>query len=209
MGLEGFFSKKEKVVVTQETKAGVFPVSIEFTSDGDVARVMMAQDKPVLKDIYLDISEIANSLRIKADEIDDSFPVQKASTGLFTLPICVKSFNILKSMEPDFLKIKNICKKLGVGSFHVFTFDTLEPSSLYHVRNFPPLYGVNEDPVTGTANGAVCSYLLKNNIIQKTEMVCEQGDVIGRSGRVFVEIKDDNVQVGGRAVVAEERELTL
>ena len=135
--------------------------------------------------------------------------MQKVSTGLFTLPVCIKSYDILKSMEPDFKKVKEVCKKVGVGSYHVFTFDTLESNSLYHARNFAPVYAVNEDPATGTANGAVCSYLLKNNIIQNTKMICEQGDIIGRSGRIFVEIENDIVRVGGRAKVVEERDISL
>ncbi|RLF32420.1 MAG: PhzF family phenazine biosynthesis protein [Thermoplasmata archaeon] len=209
MGIDGFFPRKGKVVVTQETKVGVLPVTVEFRDDGKVDRVMMTQGKPTLKDIYLDISEIAASLNIKTDEIDSSLPLQVVSTGLFTLPVCVKSFSVLKFMKPDFEKVKNICNKIGVGSFHVFTFDTLEPDSLYHARNFAPFYGVNEDPVTGTANGAVCNYLLENNIIKDKKMICEQGDVIGRPGRVFVEIVDDMVRVGGRARIVQNIEIKV
>ena len=204
MGVEGFFPKQNRVVVTQETKAGVLPVTIEFGDNGMVDLVMMNQSKAVLEDIYLDISKIADSLNIKVEEIDSSLPLQRVSTGLFTLPVCVKSFNVLKSMKPDFEKIKKICNKINVGSFHVFTFDALDSNSLYHARNFAPVYGVNEDPVTGTANGAVCSYLLKNHIIKDKKMVCEQGDIVGRPGRVFVEIVDDLVKVGGRAKIVKD-----
>jgi trans-2,3-dihydro-3-hydroxyanthranilate isomerase len=123
---------------------------------GTVEKVMMHQSKPILKDISIDISEIAASLDISSDNIDDSLPKQIVSTGLFTLPICIRSFDILKKVKPDFEKIKKICKKINVGSFHLYTFDIQEKDLLYHARNFAPLYGVNEDPVTGTANGAVC-----------------------------------------------------
>ena len=200
--------KLQKNTATQETKAGVFTVDIEF--DGNkVQRVMMFQGKPVLKDIYLDIFELAKSLNMEVNHIDSSLPLQKASTGLFTLPVCIKSYEILKSIKPDFEKVKNLCKKLDVGSFHLFTFDTLESESLYHARNFAPIYGINEDPATGTANGAVCSYLLKNNIIQNNKMICEQGDIIGRSGRVFIEIENDIVKVGGKAKIIEEKEIEV
>ena len=208
MGLEGLVTKQNSTA-TQETNVGILPVSLEFDKSGNVDRAMMIQGKPVLKDIYLDISKIADSLKIDVDEIDNSLPMQKTSTGLFTLPICIKSFDILKSINPDFDKIKKLCYRLDVGSFHLFTFDTLEPTSLYHARNFAPAYAVNEDPVTGTANGAVCNYLLKNNITQNSNMVCEQGDIIGRSGRVFVEINEDVVRVGGKAKIVEEREIKL
>lgn len=209
IGEEGFFSKDKTIILTQETKVGILPVEIEFTIDKKVKRVMMGQDKTILKDIYLDISDIADSLNVTLDKIDTTLPKQITSTGLFTLPICINSFNTLKSIKPNFEKIKKICFKFNIGSFHLFTFETLEPESVYHARNFAPIYAVNEDPVTGTANGAVCSFLLKNKIIQKSKMICEQGDIIGRPGRVFVEIKNDKVKVGGRAKIVEEIAINL
>ncbi len=208
MALEGVFSRDINTVVTQETKSGVLPVDICF-SDETVDRVMMTQATLRCKDICLDISILADSLNISVDEIDDSLPKQIVSTGLFTLPLCVKSFDILKAINPDFEKIKKLCSRFGVGSFHLFTFDTVESDSTYHARNFAPVYGVNEDPVTGTANGAVCSYLIKNKIVKDRNLICEQGDIMGRPGRVFVEIDRGGVKVGGKARVAEEREISV
>lgn len=209
MALEGLFPKNYNSVVKQETKAGILPVSIEFSDEGSVNRVMMTQKKPILKDIHLDIYEVADSLKISVDKIDDFLPKQSVSTGLFTLPVCVDSFETLKSIKPDFEKIKKICDKLDVGSFHLFTFQTLEPRSIYHARNFAPIYGIDEDPVTGTANGAVCSYLLRNNIIHENNLICEQGDIIGRSGRVFVDVKKNAVSVGGKAKIVKEKEIII
>ncbi|RLF35457.1 MAG: PhzF family phenazine biosynthesis protein [Thermoplasmata archaeon] len=211
MASKGFFPTDKKLFdVNQETKAGLLPVTVEFGDNGTVNRVMMTQRKPVFRDIYLDISKIADSLNIKTDEINVSLPLQRVSTGLFTLPVCVESFDVLRGMKPDFEKIKKICNEIDVGSFHVFTFDTLEQNSLYHARNFAPVYGVNEDPVTGTANGAVCSYLVKNKIIKKGKFNCEQGDIINRKGRVMVEIDENNmVKVGGRARIVLEKEIML
>jgi len=209
MAQEGkFLTVDDRITVTQETKTGILPIDMYFKDD-KCEKVMMTQGKPIVKDIHLDIYEIARSLNIEEDEIDNSLPKQKVSTGLFTLPICVNSFNTLKKMKPNFEKVRNMCDKIGVGSFHVFTFETIEESSVYHARNFPPLYGINEDPVTGTANGAVSSYLIKNRIISKNKFVCEQGDIIGRPGRVLVEIDDDIVRVGGKAKLVEETDIEV
>lgn len=207
MASRGLFS--QDCVVSQETKAGILPVNIMFSDDKTVDRVMMTQGKPILKDIYLDTSKVADSLNISVEDIDDSLPKQIVSTGLFTLPLCIKSFDILKKIKPNFEKIKDICKRLDAGSFHLFTFDTVEQESTYHARNFCPLYGVNEDPVTGTANGAVSSYLVKHGIIKDKKLICEQGDVVGRPGRVFVEIDGDVVKAGGKARIVEEIEIEL
>ncbi|KYK30983.1 MAG: hypothetical protein AYK22_08340 [Thermoplasmatales archaeon SG8-52-3] len=209
MASEKLFPKNHNLILTQETKNGILPVTIEFLDNGNVKRVMMTQEKAILKDIYIDIFEIADSLKISENDIDTSLPKQAVSTGLFTLPICIRNLKILKNIKPDFDKIKNICEKLNLGSFHLFTFETLEPRSVYHARNFAPLYGINEDPVTGTANGAVCSYLLLNKIIQENNLICEQGDIINRPGRIFVEINKNLVKVGGIARIVKEKEIKI
>jgi len=209
MALKGRFSQKNNQRINQETKAGILPVDIHYDDDKNVDRIMMSQNKPLYKNIHFNISLIADSLRIAPKDIDNSLPEQIVSTGLFTLPLCVKSLDTLRNMRPDFQKVKDICDKIGVGSFHVFTFETIEPDSMYHARNFAPLYGVNEDPVTGTANGAVSSYLVQHKRIEKNIFICEQGDVIGRPGRVFVEIRNDEIKVGGKARIAQEREIEV
>lgn len=208
MAQEGYFDEKPECTVTQETKAGILPVTIYF-KENVCEKVMMTQGKTVLKGIRLNKDELSKALNTKSDQIDDSLPAQIVSTGLFTLPVCVQSFRALKIMKPDFHLIKNLCTKLGVGSIHVFTFDTIEESSTYHARVFAPLYGINEDPVTGTANGAVSSYLRKNGIIKEDSLICEQGDIIGRPGRVYVELHNGIVKVGGRAVLVEEKEIKV
>jgi PhzF family phenazine biosynthesis protein len=209
MASEGKLAKGKNTVFTQQTKAGVLPVSVFYTDDMLIDLVMMTQGKPIYKNIYFDISSIADSLRVDINDINDSLPQQMVSTGLFTLPICVKSLEILRTIQPDFGKIADLCRKMHVGSFHVFSFETIDPQSTYHARNFAPLYGINEDPVTGTANGAVSSYLLKNHLIKKNNLICEQGDFIGRPGRVFVEIHDEQVKVGGKAKIVEKRDIQV
>ena len=54
----GFIPKDRNIVVTQETKVGILPVSIEFMDNGEIDRVMMTQDKPIIKDISKYISLI-------------------------------------------------------------------------------------------------------------------------------------------------------
>ena len=202
---ENYFPNRRFISLKQNTKSGILPVEIYHTKNGIFDKIMMIQKKPVLRNINLDYSEIADSLNISKISINEKLPKQIVTTGLYTLPICIDSFNIMKKIRPNFKKIKDICNNYNVGSIHIFTFDTIESDSIYHARNFAPLYGVNEDPVTGTANGAVCSYLLLNKIISKKELICEQGDIIKRSGRVYVNLKNNKVRVGGKAKFVEEK----
>lgn len=206
---DNYFPVKQFFCFKQETKSGILPVEIYHKKDGIFDKIMMIQKTIKLKDIKPDFSIISDALNIDRKSIDENIPKQKISTGLYTLPICVESFNAIKKIKPNFEKIKNICKKYKVGSMHIFTFDTIDPDSIYHARNFAPLYGINEDPVTGTANGAVCSYLLNNKIISKKELICEQGDIMKRPGRVIVNLNNNEIRVGGKAKLVDEIEVDI
>ena len=197
---------KKPVIVKQETNAGILPVDIHLTEDKR-PKVMMTQSTPILKKISFKTKSIAQSLCIEETAINQTLPRCIVSTGLYTLPICINSLDILKEINPDFGLVKTLCTQLGVGSMHVYTFDTFDENSLYHARNFAPLYGINEDPVTGTANGAVCSYLYQSKKITENNVICEQGDIIGRPGRVFVEIDQKSIKVGGTATLVKEQEI--
>ncbi|MBU0497795.1 MAG: PhzF family phenazine biosynthesis protein [Candidatus Thermoplasmatota archaeon] len=195
-------------VVHQETKAGILPVEIYFEHSLP-QRVMMTQNPPQLQDISLTWETIAHVLHIAKTTIDTTLPLQKVSTGLFTLPVCLHTLKDLTNLTPDFHEIHHLCKKHGLGSWHVYTFETLEPTSTYHARNFAPYYGINEDPVTGTANGALSYYLKYHNKITTSALIAEQGDIIHRPGRVHIHIDKTTVKVGGSAYVQEEKTLKI
>jgi PhzF family phenazine biosynthesis protein len=201
-------SKQNPLIVYQETKAGILPVEI-YMERSMPQRVMMTQNPPQLQNISLTWETIAHALHIPITMIDTTFPRQKVSTGLFTLPVCLHTFKDLRHITPDFQEILGLCKKHGLGSWHVFTFETLEPSSTYHARNFAPYYGVKEDPVTGTANGAVSYYLKYHNKITISELIAEQGDIIHRPGRVHIHLDKTTVKVGGSAYIQEEKTLKI
>jgi len=198
-----------KLRLTQQTKAGILPVQIQFKNTAEVDSVFMKQKNPIFEPVSFSPQILAETLMIDTKELCSDLLAERVSTGLFTLPVCVSSFSVLKNMKPDFHRVKRFCRKHQVGSLHVFTFDTIESKSLYHARNFAPLYDINEDPVTGTANGAVCSYLRRHQLTRSTEIICEQGDIINKSGRVTVKFLNDSVWVGGKATVDESVDLTV
>lgn len=207
---EKFQSKMTNPIqVTQETKLGNLPVRLYFSNDGSLDNVLMQQKKPLFEPVLYQPRKLASILNISIDDLCLDIPQERVSTGLFTLPVCVSSYEILKTVRPDFRLVKRFCKQHHVGSLHVFTFDTLEKTSLFHARNFAPCYGIDEDPVTGTANGAVSSYLRYHNYFSSNEIICEQGDIIGRSGRVQVSFIEDEVWVGGKACITESIDLMV
>jgi PhzF family phenazine biosynthesis protein len=208
LGATRYHHQEGTYQVTQETNAGILPVKLIYHK-GSCTTVMMTQQAPDHEQAFTDRFSLAHTLGIPEQNIDDSLPWERVSTGLFTLPVCVTSLKVLESIRPNPQKIRTLCQKLKVGSLHVYSFDTYEPASVYHARNFAPIYGILEDPVTGTANGAVCSYLHRYRQTPGTKLICEQGDIIGRPGRVHVDIQNDQVQVGGSAVIQQEKEVKI
>lgn len=186
---EGRLKEKE---IKVETKAGIIGIEIED-------KIYMEQPKPVFKEVEINKEEIAESLGIEENKIED-LPIEAVSTGLFSLNIPIKDLETMQKMKPKFNKIKEICLKLGVGSFFAFTFETIDKSCFIHARCFAPLYGVNEDPVTGTANAALAAYLKKNDLLEKNEYKAEQGYEVGREGTVWVKI-NDKIKIGGEAYI--------
>ena len=199
---------KDIIHLTQETNVGILPIEITI-KNRQPAKVMMIQATPVIQNISYSYKEIASILSIPSDEIDSSLPQQKVSTGLYTLPIKLTSLKSLKQIQPNYQKVKSFCITHDIGSWHLFTDETKEPTSLYHARNLAPLYGVNEDPVTGTANGAVTYFLYHHHFISTQKNICEQGDIIHHPGRVHVDLTDNQIKVGGIAYILNEKEITI
>ncbi|MFT4910310.1 MAG: trans-2,3-dihydro-3-hydroxyanthranilate isomerase, partial [Natronomonas sp.] len=118
----------------------------------------------------------------------------------------------LSGLAPDFRAIAELSDELGVTGLYAFTFDALEADSTLHGRMFAPAVGVDEDPVTGTASGAVGAYLREVEAFDgelPEEMVLEQGHFIDRPGRVRVRARTDPVSIGGRAVTAFEGTISV
>jgi PhzF family phenazine biosynthesis protein len=100
----------------------------------------------------------------------------------------------------------------------VFTTETVDRHSAVHSRYFAPVVGIEEDPVTGSANGPVGVYLYDHGVLDRgaesLTLVGEQGDVIGRRGRVTIQLraqagKVTAVKVGGRAVTILSGEMLI
>ncbi|GEQ04119.1 hypothetical protein SCO02_25600 [Staphylococcus ureilyticus] len=77
-----------------------------------------------------------------------------------------------------------------------------------HARHFSsPFSGTTEDPITGTASGVMGAYFLKyieNKLDKPLSLIVEQGQEIGKDGKVMVKVTPDdkewNVQIVGTAV---------
>lgn len=194
-----------KSIFYQETKAGILPV--ELTSIGGEEVFMMTQALPKLEEAGIDRREVAGLLGLTMDDLMDT-PIMKVSTGIWWLVFGVKEVEKLRNSKPDFRAIEELSRKYNVVGINPFCMDTLNEAYDFQSRAFAPLVGVNEDPVCGTGNGCVASYIVLNNLIDfsdSIDLIGEAGKEVDRPGLVYVNIekrKKDitKVKVGGSAI---------
>jgi len=163
----------------------------------------------------LDADRLGDALGIDPAALRDvgaDLPVAVASTGLPWLVVPVNFLERLGEAAPDMAAIEAISETCDVAGVYAFTFDSLAADSTLHGRAFAPAIGVPEDPVTGTASGAVGAYLREVGAFDgefPDELRFEQGHFVDRPGHVRVRVDGDSVRVGGRAVVSMDGELRV
>jgi len=199
--------------VVQITKAGRLPVRVFFDRKKP-KMVFMGQAKPQFQRVRVDSRSLAALLGIKPAHLDlDHAPIEMAFTGLWHLIVPMKSRLVIDQAKPDYLKLADFNRHLSVVTTHLFTLHHGRRGITCYGRDFAPAAGVNEDPVTGTANGALGAYLVKNDLVRRPsgemEMVFEQGNRFGRRGILSIRIIHQGgtvsqVWVGGEAVTVME-----
>jgi trans-2,3-dihydro-3-hydroxyanthranilate isomerase len=191
--------------ITQELQVGVLPVDLDADADGRLERVWMTQKPPEFLRAY-DPAPYAEALGIPIAGIEPDFPLQTVSTGTPQLMFPVRSLHVLERLQPDQRALLELTRAGDYFSIHVFTPEGgYSPEARAHARHFAPAAGVSEDPVTGSASGAMGAYLVRYGIVPPGRFMVEQGHIIGRAGAVYIEVDQEGeaitaVRVGGQAV---------
>ena len=194
----------DKLDCTIETEAGILNIHIK-----DDGLILMEQNRPA----YLEVldSDIFTGC-IERNFIDYRFPIQIVSTGLNDVMLPVDSVEHLEQLSPDFEMIANMSKEKEVVGVHAFTM--IKESDVTAIcRNFAPLYGIDEESATGTANCALACYLFKY-YKQQSQYVFEQGHNMGDISRIVVNLSYhenviDSVFVGGYGYLLGKRSLPV
>ena len=194
----------DKPDCTIETEAGILNIHIK-----DDGLILMEQNRPA----YLEVldSDIFTGC-IERNFIDHRFPIQIVSTGLNDVMLPVDSVEHLEQLSPDFEMIANMSKEKELVGVHAFTI--IKESDVTAIcRNFAPLYGIDEESATGTANCALACYLFKY-YKQQSQYVFEQGHNMGDISRIVVNLSYhenviDSVFVGGYGYLLGKRSLPV
>lgn len=194
-----------------ETKSGILAVTVEKEDDG--AQVEFELPVPDFRALDGAPARVLKALGVASTALDPELPI--VAENYLYLP--VKGLRELAAIRPDYVALADACTEAGVLGVSVLTLETMEPRSAVHSRFFAPGLGVNEDPVTGSANGPLGVYLqrfvvplgrlLSSSILPDGRLVYigEQGDEVERPGRVAIRLELKGAAVArvwivGRAV---------
>ena len=181
-----------------ETNVGLLSLDI------DRERVMMDLAPPRVEAVELRRDDLAQVLRVPA--IHGERPVQKGFCGMWVLLVPMADQAAVNLCQPDLSELAALNLELGVAGTHLFSIES--DGSLY-TRFFAPVVGIPEDPVTGTANGALGAYLIANELAKGPEFRARQGDAVGRPGEVEIYATAKAVRVGGKAVILSRGSITF
>src|ERR1041385_7434283 len=195
-----------------ETASGVLPVDVTKTTNS--ISIMFGLKIPTFERVTHYKLDLVRVLNIPLNEFENKMSIVQ-SDYLF---IPVKRLHTLFAMKPNFLAMTKFLTSHRLGGMCVFTNETIDRESIVHSRFFAPHMGINEDPVTGSAHGPLAVLLYENGLLNFQDGRCsfqgEQGDAIGRRGRVAVELyRSENrpvaVKIGGNAVTVLDGEMVI
>lgn len=139
------------------------------------------------------------------DYCDIDLLPQLISTGLPDIMLPVASAEVLESIDPDFPALAELSRKYDVVGVHAFALAREGEKITARCRNFAPLYDIDEEAATGTANGALTYYLIRNGLCKKDKCRFIQGEAMGRPSEIRSTIcRDENglqIRVGGSAAI--------
>ena len=166
-------------------------------------------------------ADVADTLGLPLSEIDATgLPVQVVSTGTPFLIVPVTHRAALSALAPDMMTLTAYGDRLDdyADGFYVWCPEPVSLNAQIHARCFAPAAGLPEDPITGTASGAVGAYLARHRPLPTSggmmSFRTEQGYVMNRPGNAEVRLQIaenevKSVEVSGYAVIVGEGKLWL
>jgi len=182
--------------ITFETGAGVVPLEV---GEGDTPLITMTQIAPTFgANVPVDL--VAAIGGISPDDI--IAPPQVVSTGLPFVITVLRDKDALRRLDFSVDAFRSLAAAHpAMEPFWVTLGGETEAGDTFsRLLLAPPL--PPEDPFTGSATGAMASYLWANGLIECPRFTAEQGHWLGRPGQAQVEVLGppdaiEGVRVGG------------
>jgi PhzF family phenazine biosynthesis protein len=178
--------------IRQKTKAGIQEIEI-IPEDNDV-RITMTQSEIVFGPLLSSeqTALLLDGLHLSEEDLESSLPIQIVSTGYSKVMVPLLQKKILDALSPNNELLIRLSKEIHCNGFYTFTFDSAEEGVMVSGRMFAPSSGINEDPVTGNANGPLGAYLTRYGYLEKRRegitFLIKQGEAMHRKGYMQIQV---------------------
>ena len=204
----------ESRVIKAQTRLGVLDLGLEF-AEGQLIRASMTQ--PVPEHCAPSAPDRAAAiLGLSPALIRDDMPIDCASTGIWSCYVPLVNLDALAAITVDHERIESLWTEnkafAGIYPFVITAGDKQTNRLRTQGRFFcPPKFGIAEDPVTGTASGALGAYLIRQGAMSAAgELVAHQGVEMGSPGHMLVrQTETGAMEIRGQAVAIYRGHLTL
>jgi trans-2,3-dihydro-3-hydroxyanthranilate isomerase len=188
--------------IVLECEAADVPVELERDESGRLVFGRMTQPVPRVEPFERE-PELLAALGGERAEV----PVELYDNGPRFVVVVLPSRDAVARLRPDVRALRDF-GPIGVSC-------VAGDGAAWKTRMFAPMFGVDEDPATGSAAGPVACHLARHGRIGwGEEIVLEQGAEVGRPSTLHARAEGgggliDRVQVGGRAVTVGRGEFRL
>jgi PhzF family phenazine biosynthesis protein len=218
-GMEGMRTNGQHYFRLQ-TKSGILAVRVEKNFyDTTIEFELPTPKYKIIKTLSV---KMLHALGIVGKDVKKDLPV--VTDSYLYMP--VTGLKVIEKLKPEFKTLEFELTKMRMAGVCVFTLETKDKYSSVHSRFFAPNYGINEDPVTGSANGPLGFYLHKYVLPAGYPVACrempdggmefigEQGDDIQRAGRVKIRLRlkqntVEDISIAGEAVTIMDSTLKM
>jgi trans-2,3-dihydro-3-hydroxyanthranilate isomerase len=199
-----FVIKKTVDNVLLNLKVGQIPVSFEKTGARQET-VWMEQLPPTFGKTF-SVPQLAQVLGLSIGDFNSRYPIQEVSTGMPFIIVPLKTLDAVKRARIRIDSLLGLAKEAKAGIL-VFCPETYEKGNDLNVRVFVDLFGIPEDPATGSGNGCLAGYLSRYRYFGTDEVNArvEQGYEVRRRSLLLLKAEDRaggiRVHVGGKVVL--------
>jgi PhzF family phenazine biosynthesis protein len=197
-----------------DTAIGLLPVTIDLRGSTTVMWLAPKVEPP--RPLPAPLPPLLIALGLPAEALGGwAKPAVTADTDVL-LPIA--GLGPLRALRPDMAAVTAFASAHGLRGICVVSRETVERESASHCRFFAPTFGIPEDIVTGSVHSPLALWLAEAGAVTlhggRAAFTAEQGDTVGRPGRLSIEIEGGGgaaprVRVGGSAVTVLSGSLRL
>lgn len=158
-------------------------------------------------------AQLAPVLNLEEQDFDTRTPIQEVSTGLPFVLVPLKGMDAVKRAHISLGKLQELIAPLQAQMIFLFSAETYAKENQINARMFGDMYGVPEDPATGSANGCLAGYLARYRYFGSNEINVrvEQGYEIHRPSilqlRACAQDGIFDIHVGGKVFLVARGEL--